>query len=79
MNDNADRSTGVVAADAGGAADHPKRLRECISETYLTLEDAKRILVGSSRFEAQEARLLIAEAQGKLDRLFASAGSTEEG
>ena len=52
MNGNADRSTGLESADTSSAADHPKRIRDCIAGAYDVLE-------GCNKQEAQEARRLL--------------------
>lgn len=69
MNDDAIGSAGVEPVHGSAEGADRSSVRHKVSAGWLALEDAKRILQYSSRWEAQEAHRLIVEAQGELEGL----------
>lgn len=69
MNGDATGTAGLGADDSSPAKHHLSSLQRRIAASWLALEDAKRILGNSSRWESQEAQRYIVEAQGELDQI----------
>lgn len=79
MNGDPTGSTGLVADDRSGAADHPPgHWSGALDRTADLIEAAFRTLLYCNNFEAQEARRFLREAQGHLFSVL-DEGSAREG